>query len=97
MTTYTQLTQPLSQTYAGIISKMQTTLVTGGKHSGQSLAAINVTGLDHSPLFYIIDARTNLHFLVDTGAEVSIKPSTSTDKNNCCYLTLQAVNNFFNL
>ena len=53
-----------------------------------------VTGLnDHSRLFYIVDVCHNLLFLIDTGAEVSIIPSTSADKNNCCHLTLQAVNN----
>ena len=71
--------------------KVQTTLLTGVKHSGQLLAATGVTGLNHSRLFYIIDTCTNIHFLVDTGAEVSIIPPTSTDKNNLCHLTLQTL------
>ena len=35
----------------------------------------------------------NYLFLINTGAEVSIIPSTADDKNNCCLLTLQAINN----
>ena len=74
--------------------KVQTTLLSGGKHLGQSLVATGITGLnDHSHLFYIVDACHNLHFLIDTGAEVSIIPLTSADMNNRCRLTLQAVNN----
>ena len=73
---------------------MQTTLLSGGKHPGQWLVLTSITGLnDHSHLFYIVDACHNLHFLIDTGAEVSIIPSTSADMNNRCRLTLQAVNN----
>ena len=74
--------------------KVQTTLLSGGKPPCQSLVATGITGLnDHSRLFYIVDASHKLPFLVDTGAEVTIIPSTSADKNNRCHLTLQAVNN----
>ena len=73
---------------------MQTTLLSEGKHPGQSLVAMGVTGLnEHSRLFYIVDARHKLPLLVDTGAEVSIIPSTAANKNNRCLLTLQTVNN----
>ena len=73
---------------------MQTTLLSKGKHPGQSLVATGVTGLnEHSRLFYIVDACHKLPFLIDTGAEMSIIPSTAADKNNRCLLTLQAVNN----
>ena len=73
---------------------MQTTLLSGGKHPGQWLVLTGITtGLnDHSHLFYIVDACHNLPFLIDTGTEVSIIPSTSADMNNHCPLTLQAVN-----
>ena len=64
------------------------------KYPSQLLVAMGVTGLNHhSRLFYIVDACYKLPFLIDTGADVSIIPSTSADKNNCCHLTLQAVNN----
>lgn len=47
-----------------------------GKPPGQPLAATSVAGLLPSRLFYIIDHSSNLNFLVDTGAEVSVIPPT---------------------
>ena len=56
--------------------------------------ATGITGFNHhSHLFYIVNACHKLPFLIDTGAEVSIIPSTSSDKNNRCHLTLQTINN----
>ena len=53
-----------------------------------------VAGLSPSHLFYISDRSTNLNFLVDTGAGVSVIPPTRTDwSNRQDGLTLQAVNN----
>ena len=73
---------------------MQTTLLSGGKHPGQLLVVTGVTGLNyHSRLFYIVHTCHKLPFLIDTGAEVSIIPSTTADKNILHHLTLQAVNN----
>ena len=56
--------------------------------------ATGVAGLSPSHLFYISDRSTNLNFLVNTGAEVSVIPPTCTDRSNRQDgLTLQAVNN----
>jgi len=50
--------------------------------------------LPTSRLFYVTDHSTGLHFLVDTGAEVSVIPSSSTDcKHRQDSFSLQAVNN----
>ena len=47
-----------------------------------------------SRLFYVTDKATGLRFLVDTGAEVSVIPSSVSDRNHHkSNLTLQAVNN----
>ena len=53
----------------------------------------SVAGLSHSSsLFYVRDSISNMHFLVDTGAEVSIIPPTHMDRSRP-YITfsLQAV------
>ena len=42
--------------------------------------ATGVTGQPGSCLFYIKDHNSNLCFLVDTGAEVSLVPSSSTER-----------------
>ena len=50
----------------------------------------------HQPcrLFYITDHTNRLHFLVDTGAEVSVIPPSATDPSHFkSNLTLQAANN----
>ena len=43
------------------------------------LKATGIAGLSHSRLFYIADTISNYHFLIDTGAEVSVLPATSTE------------------
>ena len=43
-----------------------------GKRLGRTLAATGVTGHLSSRLFYVKDAHTNKHFLIDTGSEVSV-------------------------
>ena len=56
--------------------------------------ATSVPGHHPCRLFYVTDCTSGLHFLVDTGAEVSIIPASVSDRthhrNN---FTLQAVNN----
>ena len=56
--------------------------------------ATSVPGHHPCRLFYVTDRTSGLRFLVDTGAEVSVIPSSASDhnhhKNN---LNLQAVNN----
>ena len=65
----------------------------GGKRPGRSLGATNTTGQDLSRLFYVTDSSTGSKFLVDTGAQVSIIPPSSTDRRTLCTnLTLKAVN-----
>ena len=63
------------------------------KRPGQSLAATGVPGLVPSRLFYVSDRSCSLHFLVDTGAAVSVLPPYHTErKRPRADLTLQAVN-----
>ena len=64
-----------------------------GKISGQSLAATGVPGLVPSRLFFITDRTHGFRFLIDTGAEVSVLPSTCI-KRKCpdTSVSLQAVN-----
>ena len=62
---------------------MQATLLKVGKRAGQPLMAASVPGLlPTSRLFYVTDHSTGLHFLVDTGAEVSIIPPSATDRKH---------------
>ena len=55
---------------------------------------MNSSGQKQGHLFHVIDKSSGLRFLVDTGAEVSVIPSSQADHK---YLqqnfTLQAVNN----
>ena len=64
-----------------------------GKLSSQTLAATSDTGSNPNSrlLFYVTDAHTHTRFLVDTGSEVSVIPSTSL-KRTPDKLTLTAVN-----
>ena len=56
--------------------------------------ATSVPGHNSCHLFYITDSANDLHFLVDTGAEVSVVPPSQTDrKRQASNLSLQAVNN----
>ena len=64
-----------------------------GKRLGRTLSATGATGLSQSHLFYVSDSHTNIHFLVDTGSEVSIIPPTPADRRRSPDpLTLTAVN-----
>ena len=66
-----------------------------GKRPGRSLVATSASGLQPSRLFYIRDKITGTHFLVDTGAEVSVIPPSQGHRRRhpANHLTLQAVNN----
>ena len=63
-------------------------------YSRKSLAAMNSSGQKQGHLFHFVDKSSGLHFLVDTGAEVSVIPPSQTDRK-CPQqnFTLQAVNN----
>ena len=54
------------------------------KLESRSLMATAGTGVKHyfSRLFYITDRGTNRQFLVDTGAEISVIPPSTTDRAN---------------
>ena len=53
----------------------------------------SASGLLPSRLFYVTDRSNGFHFLVDTGAEVSVIPPSATDrKHRQTSLSLQAVN-----
>ena len=65
-----------------------------GKRLGRTLAATGVSGPIASRLFFVSDAHTKTHFLVDTGSEVSVIPPTPTDRRRSPDpRTLTAVNN----
>ena len=65
-----------------------------GKRLGRTLAATGVSGPSLSRLFFVSDAHTHTHFLVDTGSEVSAIPPTPADRRRSPDpLTLTAVNN----
>ena len=56
--------------------------------------AASVPGHHPCHLFYVTDHTSGLRFLVDTGAEVSVIPSSASDRNHHKNnLNLQAVNN----
>ena len=64
-----------------------------GKRDARTLTA--ASGPDPAPkgrLFYITDESTQLSFLVDSGAEISILPASSSDKKRARGFDLQAVN-----
>ena len=53
----------------------------GIKHPGRSLGATSVAGQPQpGRLFHIHDRNSNMRFLVDTGAEVSVIPPARTDR-----------------
>lgn len=73
---------------------MPTSLFLFRKRAGQSLVATSVTGQSSSRLFFINDHNSNLPFLVNTGAEVSLVPPSSTErKHPQDGFLLQAANN----
>ena len=64
-----------------------------GKRRHQQLRATSFAGLaSSSRLFYITDRTTGTRFLVDTGADVSVLPPSSADKQTSQNISLQAVN-----
>ena len=53
----------------------------GRKRSGQALTATSSPGhIPHGHLFYVTDHSLGFRFLVDTGAEVSVIPPTSAER-----------------
>ena len=63
-----------------------------GKPLGRMLSATDVSGYPSSRLFHIKDKNTHTHFLIDTGAEVSVIPlSLSDSRPSPDKLTLTAV------
>ena len=55
--------------------------------------ATGISGQSQSRLFYIHDRSSSLHFLINTGAEVSVIPPSFSDHRNPQGLTLHAANN----
>ena len=72
---------------------MHATLFIPGKRHGQYVAAADVTGLTPSRLLFVTDTSSSMRFLIDTGAQVSVIPPSSQDKQSPSTLTLQAANN----
>ena len=72
-------------------SQMYLALLLIGKRQGQVLMATSTTGLPPSHLFFVTDRDSGLHFLLDTGAEVSILPVSRLSPPTGH--SLQAVNN----
>ena len=55
---------------------------------------VTSAGPQPSHLFYVVDSSSGLHFLVDTGAEVSVIPPSNTERRHPqAGFFLQAVNN----
>ena len=70
-------------------------LCLANKRAGRSLAATGVAGRPYlGRLFYIHDSSSNMQFLVDTGAEVSVVPPSRTERmhGQGAFTVLQAVN-----
>ena len=64
------------------------------ENSTSSIATMNATDRQANHLFHIINKTSGVHFLVDTGAEVSVIPPSRTErKHSQQAFTLQAVNN----
>ena len=55
-------------------TQVPSTLCKVGKRTSQLLVATSATGRSNSHLFFLQDRNSSLHFLVDTGAEVSVIP-----------------------
>ena len=54
----------------------------GGKRWGQLLVVTSAAGRQKGRLLYVTDCEFRLHFLVDTGAEVSIIPPSKAELKN---------------
>ena len=64
------------------------------KRTGHTLAATGVVvGHSSSHLFFVTDKSSGTHFLIDTGADVSVIPPSNTDRSHRQDFCLQAVNN----
>ena len=72
---------------------MQATLCSGGKLRGRPLTATGAVGQIRSRLFYVVDIQSNFHFLIDTGADISVLPPNQSDLQHKSDLVLQAANN----
>ena len=69
---------------------LQSALFVSGELSGRSVKATSLTG---PTLLYVADSFSGTHFLVDTGAEVSVVPRRLAPR--CCHLqgrVLEAAN-----
>lgn len=54
--------------------------------------ATPASGQTKARLFYIVDRQTNMRFLVDTGAEISVIPPSPQERTSASSITLQAAN-----
>lgn len=64
------------------------------KLHSQPVVATESVGRSRSRLLYILDETSNLKFLVDSGAEISVVPPTFSEKRiNITGPKLQAINN----
>ena len=53
-----------------------------GKRTGWALTATSATGQSPSCLFFVLERTSDRHFLVDTGAEVSVLPVSQVDQQS---------------
>ena len=62
-----------------------------GKRDRQSVNAAHTSG--SSQLLSVFDKKSKLHFLIDTGAEISVFPAGRADRFHISDVTLRAANN----
>lgn len=62
-----------------------------GKREGQCVTATNATGTG-SRLFFVVDRLNGTRYLIDTGAEVSVFPSSDSDRKGRPCSNLRAAN-----
>uniref|UniRef100_A0A1X7UEZ2 Peptidase A2 domain-containing protein n=1 Tax=Amphimedon queenslandica TaxID=400682 RepID=A0A1X7UEZ2_AMPQE len=53
-----------------------------GKPPGRSLMATTVPGQSPSYLFFVLECTSHQHFLVDTGAEISVVPPSKSERQH---------------
>ena len=64
-----------------------------GKRTGQSLMATSAPGQPRSRLFFVRESLSHRHFLVYTGADISVIPPVQSDRQHPqCGVNLQAAN-----